>query len=782
MKEDHPSGIPEYISVRKGEEMEDSAIHRTKNLSRRSFLKRSALAGLLLGSGSIGLTACAPTEGGTRTGFRAPGVKTDGYRYAHEQMEGTWHHCACQRNCFDTCSIEAKVSGGRLVEVRGAKDSPFTAGGLCVKTQSYVDWCYAGDRIMYPLKRTGRKGPGCTFERISWDEALDSISATWKDIIDQHGGEAITWSRYQGNQGSINRRCLEPLFFKMGATYCEGSMCNNGFVYSLPYTTGTVPVIRAEDIADKALYLSWGHNPANTSLHTMKFVKEMNKKGGKIIVVNPVATPETMWADLYVQLKPGTDVALALGVGNFLIENGLFDQDWIEQWSSGFDDFKASCSEWTASRVAETCGIPEAQISQLAEMLWACRENACLKTGLCLGRRRNGGMSHISVKCLTGLVGHPEMYFNMTTSGGLQLFSNAAPSMQSSMLQGTVPSEAKPVGTIRNYSSPDLGKVLAGQNFGEDHNFEDNPIRSLMIFGNNPMVSHPNLGLVREGLSREDLFTIVHEMFWTPSCDYADIILPAPSNFEYEEFNGGYGHNYAVHNEAVIEPLGECVANWELCNMLGQAMGYDDDCFRRTEQSFRDLFMQDKPFTYDEFVQKGWIYVAPKPFDTVYKSGFPTPTKKFQFASDELEQDHGTRAPQYVADPESLVGDTNLLDRYPLALISASAKEYLNGCFGNLPDNNILFGENYLYLDSEEAERRGIEEGDRVIVKNDRGQLRRVAHVLKDRIAEGTVYTYPSTWDTITGVETVNEVTADARADIGRGVSFQSCLVEVEKA
>lgn len=758
-----------------------SAFAMEGNVSRRGFLKQSALASIVLGAGG-GLTACAASDGGTRSGFRAPGVSTAGYQYDHEQMEGEWHHCACQRNCFDTCSIEAKVCGGRLVEVRGAHDNPYTKGGLCVKTQSYVDWCYAPDRIMYPLKRTGKKGPGCSFERISWDEAVETITSKWKSIIGQYGGEAITWSRYQGNQGSVMRRCLEPLFFKMGATYCEGSMCNNGYVYSLPYTTATVPVMRAEDIASKKLYVSWGHNPAATSLHTMKFIKEMNKKGGKIIVVNPVATPETMWADLYIQLKPGTDVALALGVGKYLIDNNKYDAAWIEQWGTGFDDYAKACAEWDAKKVAQTCGIPEDQVAKLAEMLWEDRTEACLKTGLCLGRRRNGGMSHISVKCLTGLVGHPEMYFNMTSSGGLQLFSNAAPSMQSTMLNGKLPSESSPVGTIRNYSSPDLGKMLAGENFGEDHNFADNPIRSLFIFGNNPMVSHPNLGLVRKGLERDDLFTIVHEMFWTPTCDYADIVLPAPSSFEYEEFNGGYGHNYAVHNEAVIDTLGECVNNWELCNMLGQAMGYDDDCFHRTEQTFRDLFMKGKSFTYDEFVEKGWIYVAPKSFDTVYESGFSTPSKKFQFASDELEHDHGTRAPRYEADPESLQGDAELLKKYPLALISASAKEYLNGCFGNMPDNNILFGDNYLFIDDDDARARGISDGDAVIVRNDRGQLHRVARVLEGRIAEHTVYTFPSTWDTVTGVETVNEVTTDAHADIGRGVSFQSCLVEVEKA
>jgi anaerobic selenocysteine-containing dehydrogenase len=755
---------------------------QSNDVSRREFCGWSGLACLMLGATSVGLAACTPTTQNTPTNPDSSAeVSTLGYQYDAETAEGEWHHCACQRNCFDTCMIMSKVVDGRLVQVRGDENNPFTAGGLCVKTQSYVDWCYREDRILYPLKRTGAKGPGCTFERISWEEAIGTITSKWKDIIAQYGSEAITWSRYQGNQGSLNRRVLEPLFYKMGATYNEASLCNNGYMNSLPYTTGTVPVMRAEDIATKDLYISWAHNPASTSLHTVKFIKEMNRNGGKIVVINPLRTPEVMWADLYIQLRPGSDVAFALGVGKYLIDNDLLDHAFLDSYSIGFDDYKASCDEWPATKVADVCGIPQEQVGQFAQILWENRQNACLKTGLQLGRRNNGGMSHISIKCLTGLIGHPECYFNMTSSGGLQEFSNAAPAM-ASMLQGKVPSEAAPVGTIRNYSSPALGKVLTGVNYGEDHNFADNPIRSIMIFGNNPMVSHPNQNLVRKGLEREDLFTVVHEMFMTPSCDYADIILPAPSSFEYEEFNGGYGHNYAVYNNKIIEPLGESVPNWELCNMLGQAMGYDDEAFNRTPEWFHDLFLKEKPYTYEELSNEGWRYLAPKSWDSIYADGFPTPSKKFQLACDELEHDHGTRTPRYSADPESLAGDPDRLKKYPLALLSPSAKEFLNGCFGNLPDNNILLKENYLFMSTEDAKKRGVVDGDKVIVSNDRGELHRVARVLEGLTANNTVYTFKSTWSNLTGVENVNCVTSDTQADIGRGVTYMSCLVEVIKA
>lgn len=213
-------------------------------------------------------------------------------------------------------------------------------------------------------------------------------------------------------------------------------------------------------------------------------------------------------------------------------------------------------------------------------------------------------------------------------------------------------------------------------------------------------------------------------------------------------------------------------------------MGYTDEAFFRDEEWFRDLFMKDKDFTYDEFVEKGWISVDPKGWDTVYESGFPTPSKKFQFASDELEHDHGTRAPRYIPDPESLTGDEGTLKKYPIVLVNSSAKEFLNGCFGNLPDNNILFHENYLYMNPQDAAERGIQEGDEVRVFNDRGEVHRVARVIEGITGEHVMLTYKSTWESVRGKnrENINRVTGDAQADMGRGVTFMSLLVEVEKA
>lgn len=744
------------------------------SVSRRGFLKRFGLAGLALGASGTGLVSCAASgEQGTAAG------QASGYQYEAETAEGTWKRSACQRNCFDTCMMKCKVVDGQIVQVRGDENNPYTAGGLCVKTQNYVDYIYSEDRILYPMKRTGAKGPGCTFERISWDEAVETITGKWKEIIAEHGGEAITWSRYQGNQGAVHRRNMEPLFYKMGATFCEGSMCNNGYVFSLPYTTGGITVMRAEEIANRSLYVSWAHNPSSTSLHTMKFVKEMHKKGGKIVVINPVATPETMWAEMHIQLHPGTDVAFAMGVANYMISHNMYDKKFIEEWSIGFDDYLEAVKEWTVEKTAETCRIPAEQIGQFADLLWAERSNALVKTGLQLGRRLNGGFSHIGIKLLTGLICHPECYFNMTSSGG---YNNNAAAMTDTLLDATLPSNAAPVGSIRNWSSPDLGKVLTSQNYGKDHNFAENPIRSIYFFGNNAMVSNPNLDLVAEGLSREDLFTVVHDVYLTPTAEYADIILPAPTGFEYEEFNGGYGHNYDVFSEQVIEPLGECKNNNEVCNLLAAAMGYTDPQFQRDAQWYRDLFLEGRPYSFEELQEKGWIDVEPMTWEAQLEAGFGTPSKKFQFACDELEHDFGTRTVAYVPDPESVNGPADQLEKHPFALISPSAKEFLNGVMGNLADNNILFETNLVYVNPADAEKLGVEEDQTVVLFNDRGEARRVVRVVDGLLPDGVLMSYKSTWMGETGYENINVLTTDERADIGRGVAFQSCLVNVRKA
>ena len=296
------------------------------------------------------------------------------------------------------------------------------------------------------------------------------------------------------------------------------------------------------------------------------------------------------------------------------------------------------------------------------------------------------------------------------------------------------------------------------------------------------MVSNPNIELVAQGLSREDLFTIVHDVYMTPTCEYADIILPAPTGFEYEEFNGGYGHNYDVVSPQVIEPLGECKDNNEVCNLLGAAMGFTDEAFTRDKQWYRNLFLEGKAYTWEEISQAGWVDVPPTTWEAQLEAGYGTPSAKFQFACDELEANHGTRTVRYVPDEESINGDAELLAKYPISLLTPSAKEFLNGVMGNLADNNALFFENYVYLNQEDASERGIADGDAVRVFNDRGSVNRVARVIDGITSVKTAYAYKSTWYNFMGESNINVVTTDARADIGRGVAFMSSLVEIEKA
>lgn len=742
-------------------------------ITRRNFIRNTTLVGLAMSASLSGLTACSRKQSSAAKTSSLPG-----YQYPAETAEGVWHHSACSRNCYDTCMIRSKVVDGQLVQVRGDIDNPYTKGGLCVKTQNYVDYVYREDRILYPMKRTGKKGPGCTFERISWDEAIQSITSKWQQIIAANGPEAITWFRYQGNQGAIQRRSLEALFFKMGATYHEATLCNSSYVGMLNYVTNKVTQMRPEDIPSKTLYVSWAHNEVASSPHLPKFIKEMRKKGGKIVLVNPMRTPLAEWADMHVRIKPGTDSAFALGVANYLISEGLMDQKFIDTYSIGFDEYKASCAQWTPDKVAETCGVPAEQVGEFAQLLWEHRESTCLKVGLQMGRRTNGGMSHINIKLLPVVTGHPESYIEMTSSGAFDVNLAAG----SRLFTAKVPTESSTASTIRNYSSPALGKVLTGVNYGAGHDFSTNRIRSLFVFGANPMVSNPNVNLVRAGLEREDLFTIVHDIFITPTAEYADILLPAPTFFEYEELNGAYGHNYSCHNEKVIEPLGECKVNWELCNLLGQAMGYQEPEFRRTVEDFRKLIVEAMPYSYQDLAEKGWIDVAPTAWQKQLEVGFKTKSGKIQFASDELLADHGTRVPLYTPDSESSEKAPELFAKYPIALLSPNAKEFLNGCYGNMEDNNILFEKNYVYLSVDDAKDRGVADGDDVRVYNDRGEVRRVARIVEDVVRPGTAISYKSTWPDHSGAENINLLTTDEQADFGRGVSYMSCLVEVAKA
>lgn len=766
------------------------------DVSRRGFVKGSLLAAFGLSVAGASMNGCSPAEGAAIGAANPLG----GYRYEAELAEGVWHHNACPRNCYDTCAIASKVVDGRIVEIRGDKDNTYTRGGLCVKTQRYLDYLYSEDRILYPLKRTGSKGPGCTFERISWDEAIRTIADKWKGIIAEDGPDAIAPYTFSGHFGQVEGGFYPAalaLFYRMKATVVQPTLCASAGMASFPYVFGGRFAPDMEQCAGNLdLYVSWGVNECASASHAVKFIAEAHRQGTKIIVVNPIYTPVCQWADMHLRINSGTDSALALGVSNILIEQGLIDQDFVDRYTEGFEEYKAEAAKWPVSRTSEVCGLSEEEIVGFATA-YGKADRSLIRIGENLNRHDNGGMMCLSVSLLSVLTG--QLGKNAATGWWYSASSwwgtnTDATSCGMKFRGAPMPADGAPwTGTQRTYACQQVGELLNGMTVdnvmnGGVQDYGKPLVKSLYVFNGNPVVSNPNSNLVVKGLLREDLFTVVHDIFVTPTVEYADIVLPATTLFENEDIHQSYGSQWMVHNERTIEPLGEARNNWETACLLAKAMGYDDPEFDRTfEELGNAVFSKNAPqyqgMTYDRIKSMGQYHVDPGiAWRKQLAEGFATDSGKIELACPKLEKWHGTLVPTHVAEAESEEANPEMFAKYPIHLLSDNCKEFLNGTFGNMPDNNIIFGDPDVFLNTEDAAEYGIADGDRVRVYNDRGETVRRARIAGDWIKRGHAHIYKSTWDGKTGVVNVNTTTNSITVDFGNGTGYHTNLVAIEKA
>lgn len=769
-------------------------VERRGGISRRGFMKGSLLAALGLAVGTSSMTACTPTTAATGTA-----KELAGYQYEAEIAEGVWHHNACPRNCYDTCAIMSKVVDGQIVQLRGNPDNTYTKGGLCVKTQHYLDYLYSEDRLLYPMKRTGQKGPGCTFERISWDEAVTTITDKWKEIIASDGPNAIAPYTFSGHFGQVEGGFYPAalaLFYKMKATVVQPTLCASAGMASFPYVFGGRFAPDVEHAGELDLYVAWGVNESASAPHAVKFVAQVKRNGGKIVVVNPVYTPVCQWADMVLKINSGTDSALALCVSNILIEEGLVDQDFVDKHTKGFDDYKKLAAEWTLERTSELCGLDPDEIVAFAR-LYGKADQSLIRIGENLNRHENGGMMCLSVSLLPVLTAQlgkgaaTGWWYSTSCWWGT---NTDATSCGTKFREAPMPADGAPwTGTQRTYACQQVGELLNGMTVdnvmnGGVQDYGKPMVKALYVFNGNPMVSNPNRNLVVQGLLREDLFTVVHDIFITPTAEYANILLPATTLFENEDIHQSYGSTWMLHNERTIEPLGECKNNWDTACALAKGMGYDDPEFDRTfaelgEAIFSKNSPQYKGMTYEKIKELGQYHVEPGiAWAKQLAEGFSTESGKIELYCEKLQKWHGVAVPTHVPETESAEGNPEHFEKYPIHLLSGNSKEFLNGNFGNMPDNRELFGTPFIYLNPEDAEAYGIREGDQVRIYNDRGECQRIARIADGFIKKGHAQVIKSTWDKLFGVTSINVTTPSYTVDFGNGTGYQSNLVQIEKA
>ena len=679
-------------------------------------------------------------------------------------------HCACPHDCPDTCAMEVTVDNGRAVKIRGSKDLPFTNGALCTKVAHYLERVYSQQRLLYPMKRVGRKGEG-RFERIGWDEALDTITARFAAIAADDPRAILPYS-YAGTMGLVQSSGMDRRFFhRLGASLLDRTICSSAGAAGWKASIGSSVGMDPEAIVDARLIIVWGGNPVVSNLHGWRYMQEAKRRGARLVVIDPWRSETAAKADLHLAPMPGTDGALALAMMQVLVAEDLLDHEYVAAHTLGFEALAERVREWTPDRAAAVTGLPAEAIRQLARDYGSASPSA-IRLNYGLNRCAGGAAAVRAIACLPALTGA----WRHAAGGALLSTSGAFPVDIAALERPDLYPHAatRPPRTV-NMSQ--IGEALLEA--------ADPPIRAIYVYNSNPLAVAPDSNRVRAGFMREDLFCVVHEQFQTDTADYADILLPATTQLEHRDVHKAYGHLNVVDNQPAIAPLGEARPNSEVFRLLAGRMGFTEPAlFESDDEIAAAAFRQRDPralgLTPAALAERGWARLElPRPYAPFARGEFPTPSGKCEFFSQRLAEQGHEPLPCYVPPHESPLSNPELAARYPLAMISPPARNFLNTSFANMPRFLALEGRPTLAIHPADAAARGIAEGERLRIFNDRGAFHAHA-VITERARPGLVVAPSIWWQKLSGDgENANAVTSSKLTDMGGGPVFYDCLVEV---
>ena len=649
------------------------------------------------------------------------------------------------------------VQDGVATKIQGDPTMPFTEGTLCTKVAHYLERTYSPDRLMYPQKRVGKKGEG-KFKRISWDEALDEIAARLK-VLEP---ETILPCSYAGTMGMVQYMSMDRRFFnKLGASQLDRTLCSSAGKAGIKATLGGSVGMDPERFDEAKLIILWGANPIVSNLHLWSRVQEAKRRGAKVIAIDPYRSLSAEKCTQHVALLPGTDGALALALMHVLISENLIDRDYIEKYTLGFEKLNERVRQFTPQWAAKVCGLQVAEIVQLARDYGRIRPSA-IRLNYGMQRHAGGGIAARNIACLPALVGAWRDVAGgiVLTTADFYKFDHAALE-RPDLLGGRKP---------RTINQSKLGDALLEAN---------PPITAMIVYNNNPVAVCADSNKVLKGFAREDLFTVVMDHFQTDTADYADILLPATTQLEHHDVHKSYGHLYVLANNPAIAPVGESLPNSEVFRRLAARMGFNEPCFRDSDEDAFRIARAGK-FDWEKLKQDGWQRLAvPQSFAPFAQGGFPTPSGKCELHSEWLDKQGIDPLPFY--NPPAEVKDEALAERFPLAFLSPPARHFLNSTFANIARFREFEREPHLDMHVEDAKRRGIADGDKVRVFNDRGSYELRARV-NGKPRPGVVVA-PSVWwkKHAPDGRNANDLTSQRTADLGNAATFYDCRVEVEK-
>jgi anaerobic selenocysteine-containing dehydrogenase len=723
-------------------------------------------------------------------------------------------HAACPHDCPDACGVLITVEDGRATKIQGDPAHPVTRGFLCAKVAKYLDRVYSPERVLYPMRRKLPKGRGTgevpvptsqaarspqAFERISWDEAVREIAMRLKQVAQEFGGESILPYSYGGNLGVLNGASMDRRFFhRLGASQLARNICSAAGEAGLRSVIGIKLGTEPEQFRHSRYILAWGANIHGNNIHLWPFIEEARRNGAKLVVIDPYLTRTARCADWYLPINPGTDAALALAMMHVIIGEDLHDADYVARYTAGFEQLREKVKEYPPDRVERWTGISATDIARLARE-YATTRPAVIRLNYGVQRSEGGGSAVRAVTMLPCITGSWK-----EVGGGLQLSTSGAFPLRKDLLDGHefIPQE----GTPRSINMVELGRALT--------ELKDPPVKALFVYNSNPAAVAPNHNLVIQGLKRPDLFTVVHEQFFTDTTDYADIVLPATTFFEQKDLLTAYGHYYLQLSQQAIEPLGECRSNVEMFRALAHAMGFNDPCFEQSVDEMIEVALQtDHPWlagvNRDRLERESYVRLnfggssagspaatievadeagaeasrggaRPTPVFLPFAEGnFGTASGKAELYSEALKEQGMDPVVSFTPPVESRSGDAAAPGT--LELLARKGDNFLNSTFVNVEALQKMEERDLLEMHPEDAAARGIHDGDPVRVHNRRGELHLTARV-HGAVRPGVVAARLNWAKFHPRGQNINVLTSEKLTDLGNSATFYSVLVEVEPA
>lgn len=674
-----------------------------------------------------------------------------------DQSDGIFQS-VCPLDCPDQCGLRIHKKGGKVSKIEGDPDHPVTKGNICNKVRKFGHRLNDPNRLRYPMKRVGPKGKG-QFERISWEEALLTITEKWKHLIDEHGPESILPYSFYGNMGRLSSEGMDRRFFhRLGASILDQTICNSAGGVGYNYTMGSSIGTNPEDTIHANLFIFWGINAVSTNMHQVALAQKARREhGAKIIVIDVHKNQTGRWADWFIPILPGTDTALALGLMHVLFKENLVDAPFLESSTIGHEELKEHVKHYNPAWASSITGIPEATIYELARV-YGTTSPAFIRIGNGLQHHDQGGMAVRTIACLPALTGQW-----LHKGGGALKGNSAILEFNTKALQ--LPSLRRNPQT-RHINMNQIGEALLTL---------DPPILSLFVFNCNPAVVAPEINKVKKGLIREDLFTVVHDLFLTETAQLADIVLPATSSFENLDFYTSYWHHYIQLQQPIIKPFYESKSNTDVFRLLAEKMGFQDSSLFDDDPS---LIMQalevpsGSPLSGITLEQlKEETYIKGRRH-ALFETPLKTPSGKIELYSKRMAQDGFPPLPTY----KPFLKETE----HPYHFVPGPNHLFLNTTFSHQSVHQKLEKRPILFINERDAKKEGILDGDWVKIWNERGECELIAAVGTD-VLSGVLVTQ-GLWADLPGTkQLVNRLTPDRLADMGGGATFFSGRVSLTK-